>query len=500
MPSGTSRHLALFYESSAQLAHQLGALLKPFVATGGRWLYLSDAQALPAVRSTIAAAALDVESGILLAPLAGSAREPAARITSLVGVIAQAAAELRRNHHGPLLVLVELSRAFDAATLTTHLREYEAAIDTLAATATLSVVCLYNQLTLLDRQLLIGLHTHAAICGYDGGEHANPYFVPPAIFARRDERAQFEHWLDQIGTQAPPSATPEPRQPSGQLQPIYHFEALTLPLADDAHPRWQITSLGQLRVHRANGEQVSWAVPGGATHKTRTLFAYLLFCGSAGAPTSELADLFWPDASSLTQSLNRLYHTVRCLRQALSPSLPASRESPFVVHRDDRYLLLVPPGTWLDLPVFQEHCYRANQHVAHGRHEQAIECYRFARQLYHGDLLADLPSKYTDHTEHDWCWSRRYWFRSMYLKVLHELATSYRHIQNIPEALAVCDEALRLEPCSDLIHQEKMRALHIANRRDALHRQYRLYCKALEQFGLGEPTEATTRLYYELSR
>src|SRR3972149_6823090 len=59
----------------------------------------------------------------------------------------------------------------------------------------------------------------------------------------------------------------------------------------------------------------------GVTLKTKTLFAYLLHCGQRGATAEKLADLLWPEANSTDQGLNRLYHTVHCLRMALSPEL-----------------------------------------------------------------------------------------------------------------------------------------------------------------------------------
>jgi hypothetical protein len=43
-----------------------------------------------------------------------------------------------------------------------------------------------------------------------------------------------------------------------------------------------------------------------------------------------------------------------------------------------------------------------------------------------------------------------------------------------------------------------MLALHAANRRDALERQYRLYLHSLERFGMGEPSSAVTGLYESL--
>ncbi len=95
----------------------------------------------------------------------------------------------------------------------------------------------------------------------------------------------------------------------------------------------------------------------GATHKTKTLFAYLLYRGKKGAAGEEIADLLWPEAGSMEQSLNRLYHAIHCRRMALSPALSSSRESPFVIKDDQRYFLAMPEDTWVDIPVFEELCY-----------------------------------------------------------------------------------------------------------------------------------------------
>jgi two-component SAPR family response regulator len=491
-------HAGLFYESDTDLWQQVAALMPRLLAHDGRWLYVADEHSVEAAQVGLGLAARNSGCGTVVAAADLRLREPILHPEAVAEAIT---GRLHAQAGRPPTLLIEMSWLIRTPSSSSSLREYEAAIDALARREGTTVICLYNQSILLDRHLLNGLHTHALICRHDGDLEPNPHFVPPALFAQCSERAQFHYWLQQLRapSTAPAPTAPDPPMPSGQLQPIYYLETPSPLISGDGKQwRWQIGSLGQLRVYRANGELVQWAVPGGATYKTKTLFAYLLFRGEDGATAGELADLLWPEASGIEQSLNRLYHTVRCLRQALSPELASGRESPFVLRRDDHYYLAVPPNTWIDLPAFQEHCYRANQHQHQRRFAQSLQCYQSAKSLYRGDLLGDLPAKYTDHAENDWCWSRRYWFRNMYVKVLREMATLQRGMDNIPEALALCDEALRIEPTSDLLHQEKMRVLHAAKRRDALHRQYRLYCKALSQFELGEPTEATTRLYHAL--
>ena len=53
----------------------------------------------------------------------------------------------------------------------------------------------------------------------------------------------------------------------------------------DSRDRWKIRCFGRLRIYRNDGSQVNWEIAGGATRKTKTLFAYLLQKGGHGAGT-----------------------------------------------------------------------------------------------------------------------------------------------------------------------------------------------------------------------
>src|SRR5690606_22130449 len=153
---------------------------------------------------------------------------------------------------------------------------------------------------------------------------------------------------------------------------------------------------------------------------------------------------------------------------------------------------------WIDLPMFQELCYRGARLLRENDLSQALFCYEAAEQLYTGDYLADIPQQYADYTEEDWFWSRRYWLRDMYVKLLYSIASIHRQQGQISQALNYADRALRIEPTSDAAQQEKLLGLHAARRRDALDRQYRLYCQLLEQAQLGPPAPDITALYQRL--
>jgi DNA-binding SARP family transcriptional activator len=224
----------------------------------------------------------------------------------------------------------------------------------------------------------------------------------------------------------------------------------------------------------------------------------LLLRGEQGATAEHLADLLWRDVHDTKQGLNRLYQVVNCLRKTLSPPGHANRESPFLLHHNQRYFLAVPPNTWIDLPVFQESCYRASSLESVGQLEQALLCFQSAERLYMGDFLADLPEKYTGNEEEDWCWSRRYWLREMYLKMLCSMAGIYRKQGDTAKALEYCDRALMQDSCSERAHAEKMTALCEAQRYDAIERQYRLYCSAMSKFAHSEPSAEMMRLFQSL--
>jgi two-component SAPR family response regulator len=268
------------------------------------------------------------------------------------------------------------------------------------------------------------------------------------------------------------------------VQPInnlndYHIDKLIYTqVAQNDEGAWKILCLGDLKVFRNNEQLIDWQTKGGATKKLKTLFAYLLFKGEKGASTEELADLLWADTLDMTLSINRLYHTIRYLRAVLEGNQTATlRQSSFILHQNNRYYLTLPPHSWTD---------------------EALVIYQKAEQLYQGDLLTDLPQKYLDNTEQDWCWSRRFWYRDMHHKLLHNLATIHRCMGNLSEALNYCEKAFALEPSSEPAHREKLLALKAANRMDAVHRQYRLYCESLKKFDLGTPSQEMITLYAKI--
>ena len=270
-------------------------------------------------------------------------------------------------------------------------------------------------------------------------------------------------------------------------------------LGEDNRERWKIRCFGRLRVYRADGSQVEWAVPGGATMKTKTLFAYLLQQGGKGARADDLADLLWPDSESAEVARNRLYHAVRSLRQALEDQR-RSKSGGYVLRDGASYVLVPPDRSWLDISAFEQLCRQSQSHIKAGDLDEALVCLRAADRLYTGDLFEDIPSEYVDDQDRDWCWTRRYWLRDMYLKVQRDAARIYRGRAEYSAALSHCQKALKIDPLAEFAHEEAMWVFAAQGRREAIERQYALYTGSLSRFDDRPRSAELAKLFQSLAK
>ena len=119
---------------------------------------------------------------------------------------------------------------------------------------------------------------------------ANPHWLPAGLLTRGTLRQQVDHWLGEISSD--PSRSAGRRDPCGRRRrsDVVVAASAEEPVAAyfDSRDRWKIRCFGRLRIYRNDGSQVNWDIPGGATRKTKTLFAYLLQKGGQGGTTDEL--------------------------------------------------------------------------------------------------------------------------------------------------------------------------------------------------------------------
>lgn len=528
------QHLCLIYENGEELLQNCAALTRRRALGGMRWLGIFDSHAAASTLAALGAEAPGL-GAIASAEELFAFRSAPISVATVVGKLRELCDAALTDGHRGLLALIDMSWMLEAPSGLANLGELEAGFHELAQAAPLRIVCMYSRELFPANVLLDAVRTHPAIL--ETGEiQANPHFLPPSVFLSGDAAKKLDWWLKgvrestpvskerppaaaaQLACAIPPDARGENREPAsrpggksghrarrrppatmGPVRTNFEIAQFGDPVdAEQRRRRWNIRCLGELRIYPGDGGAVAWNRCSGATYKTKTLFAFLLQKGAKGASVEETADLLWPGASDLNQSLNRLYHTVHCLRMALSPELSSSRESPYLVSRNRRYYLTLPEGTWIDVPVFEQFCRQGERLLKAGEIEQSLTCHLAAERLYSGPLFADIPLEYVEDPERDWCWSQRFWLEEIYLKMLACTGSIYRQKNDPRLALDYCERVLRVDPCAESAHREAMRAYHMIGRLDALERQYRLCRESLRRFEDRDPARETVMLAREL--
>ena len=400
------------------------------------------------------------------------------------------------------LLVVDMSWGLDTNSAAANFGGWLGVVDALTESLPIAVVSLYNRRLLIDEQLLTALRGHQGFLT-SSGLVANPHWLPAHLLTRGTLRQQIDFWLSGVSPELAESLAPESVHAAEGTDPMW----LLRRAAEEPSPvlggaeavtgeRWKVRCFGRLRIYRNDGSQVAWDVPGGATRKTKALFAYLLQKGGQGADADDLADFLWPEAETPGAGRNRLHHTIRCLRQALDGGRAGDNGSTSVLRDGSRYVLAPPDKSWLDISTFEQLCRQARTHINTGAKDEALICLLAADRLYTGDLFEDIPAEYADDSERDWCWSKRYWLREMYFNVQRDAARIHRERQDFSAALGHCQKALAIDPLCEPAHEEAMRVFAAQGRREAVDRQFALYVGALGR-SADRPRSAALRRTYE---
>lgn len=509
-------HLCVLHDGNEDLSRRCAGLIRDAVGAGFAWIGVFQNGASEDFgkdfEETVRTSGTIVDAEELLrfrfAPVC---------ISSVTERLRELAERARIEGYNGLLILLDMSWMLEAPSGFANHGELEAALHELTASGSVRIASLFNRMIYPPSILLDVMRTHAMVLHADM-ICVNPHFLPPAVFLSGDPQRKLDWWLAMLpgsGSQAAekpgsvdtqktavaPAALrgPEPvskgsRSRRGQST-AYRADAAR---ADRGTVRWKIRCLGELRVYRDDGSLVEWNRCSGATYKIKTVFAYLMQKGAKGASIEEMADLLWPEANDINQSLNRLYHTIHCLRMSLCPELPSGRDCPYMIGHNRRYYLSLPEGTWIDVPIFEQFCRQGEKLLKSGDLERSLVCHLAAERLYSGSLFSDIPIEYVENTERDWCWSQRFWIERIYLKMLTCLATIYRRRDDPESALRCCERVFKIDPCYETAHQEAMRIYHLIGRRDALERQYRLCRESLKRFEERQPSTTTVALAHEL--
>jgi two-component SAPR family response regulator len=493
LKTAQSLNQSLFAFDQRAIFDVLFQCLPPRQAAGGL-LMVTDNLKLPAPPAAPGQSALETrlsfkDAGFLESPIS---------FKFVMRRICEAYDAMGAEGPGETAIMVDMSWALASNSATANFQNWMEAAEALVGRLGVRLISAYNRRLLIDDQLLAALRGHPVILT-GAGLMPNPHWLPSALLMRGTPRAQLDHWLAAISPElAAPEPAPETHAAEG-TDPMWLLRRGAEEPAEgtaETVERWKIRCFGRLRVYRQNGGQIVWDAPGGATRKTKTLFAYLLQKGGEGAEAEDLADLLWPDAASSEVARNRLHHTIRYLRQAVSPQGAGTSGDGSVLRDGSRYVLVPPERSWLDISAFEQLCRQSTAHMRSGALDEALLCLGAADRLYTGDLFADIPAGYVDDEARDWCWSKRVWLREMFFKVQRDAASIHRRRHDFSSALVHCQKALAIDPLCEIAHEEAMRVFAAQGRPDAVDRQYKLYLGALTHFD-DRPSSAALKAAYE---
>jgi ATP/maltotriose-dependent transcriptional regulator MalT len=138
--------------------------------------------------------------------------------------------------------------------------------------------------------------------------------------------------------------------------------------------------------------------------RARDLFAYLVTARGRPVPRARLIDTFWPEADA-DSAAETLRVTISSVRKALGN---------VVQFEAGAYRFVAPPGTTIDVLVFEECLERARAARSAGDDEAARNAYIEAIALYGGDFL-------DGYDDGDWQWRERERLRADATEALRRL-------------------------------------------------------------------------------
>ena len=234
-------------------------------------------------------------------------------------------------------------------------------------------------------------------------------------------------------------------------------------------PAMYVECLGHLRVYIGDREirPQDWAqLEGGRAgwRKVQGVFAYLIHCGRRGASREELGAAVWGGPVSAS-SLSR---TLTALRQAL-----AHTEDPTFVERalsTTRYGCVLSPDVYhTDVQLFERVFNIASYTEQADGLPAAVPLYSQALSLYGGPYMADVPSSDI------WSRERHDLLMNVFVITAERLAEYAYAQRRYRQCIALCRQALHVDPAADDVTAWLLRACARVGLYDELERAYRGY-------------------------
>lgn len=267
------------------------------------------------------------------------------------------------------------------------------------------------------------------------------------------------------------------------VERLIHQRGLVAPGVDVEQWPWpvRVYTLGRFALV-VDGQPLK--ASGKPQHRPLELLKALVALGGREVHGEALIEALWPDASGLGAQ-KTLQITVRRLRELLG-SAEALR-----VH--DGKLTLDAGRCWVDVWALERALNRARDALAHGVWDGAgQQALAEAQRLYQGPFLVGEPDQ-------PWLFGRRERLRERLLRVLDNSGQHLERARRFPEAQALYEQAVDVEPLAEELYRRLMLCLSAQGRRAEAMEVYRRCRRQLSIMLSIAPAAATEALYRSLA-
>ena len=215
------------------------------------------------------------------------------------------------------------------------------------------------------------------------------------------------------------------------------------------------------------------------TQSVRELFFYFL---SLKRPVTreQIEEALWSETTEPVKLNLRFKNEIYRLRRAMGQEV--------ILYKDDRYQFNSALDHEYDVEAFESL-------VAKGQScsnpVERIDFYRRAVDLVHGHYLEDMDAT--------WIWPERERLNQAYLWTSHTLAELYLKEGRMPEALMICENALKYDSTFEAAYRLIMQVYRRLGDRGSVIHTYKTCEQVMHNFYNLPPSEETQKLYQELT-
>lgn len=248
-----------------------------------------------------------------------------------------------------------------------------------------------------------------------------------------------------------------------------------------------------LNIQMLGGFSISWngneiSDNDNRSRKVWLLLAYVICCRGHRISQNELFSLLWggEDIINPTNALKTIFHRARAMLDGLGNGAGHT----LIVRREGYYTWNNKIPIQVDFEQFESLCQEADAQT-----DPALQLkqYQNALALYQGNFLSKLSSE-------PWVVPQCTYFHNLYLRALRALLPLLRDRNRLSDIVALCNEAILVEPYDETLYQFLMRAqLDLSDQQGAIKTYESMSNLLFSNFGI-MPADESKALYREAVR